>query len=128
MSDDLELSRALTAVVAAVPGVGDLYASGPLVKAVSLALINAVSDDETDDAKVAVSRDASGRLVVMATFSVENGYAARVVLSAVNDALRAHLATSILATREPAALPAAIEVKVSRIETEIVTATATATA
>lgn len=113
MSADLDLSRSLTAVIAAVPGVGDVYPSGTLAQAVTLTIVNAATDDQTDDAKVAVSRGDSGLLTLTATIGVADGFAARVVLHEVTDALRAYLARQL-----PDARGADIHLKVSRIETE----------
>lgn len=116
MIDNLELSRVLTHVIAAVDGVGDIYASGPLVQAVALSLVNAISEKETDDAKVAVDRDASGGLLVSATIGIVSGHAAQTVLRNASDNVR-----SFLIEQYPSMQIGGIHVKVSRIETEITT-------
>ena len=117
MNADLDLSRTLTGVVSAVDGVDDVFPSGTIAQAATLTVINVVTDDETDDAKVAVSRDSAGRLAVTATIGVAAGHAAQTVLREVTDALRAALAGEAAATG-----PATIAVKASRIDSEAVPA------
>lgn len=113
MNDGLDLSRTLTSIVAAVEGVGDIYPSGSFAQAATLTVVNAISDEQTDDAKVAVSSDGSGQLKITVTIGVAFGHSARETLKAVSDTLRAYLETEVPATQAPS-----IDVKVSRIETE----------
>lgn len=113
MITDIELSRILTNIVSLVEGVGDVYPSGTFTQTVALTAVNAMADDDTDDAKVAVSRNTSGQCEIMATIGIANGHAAPIVLRAVSDMLRAYLEST-----EPASPPPTLDVKVSRIETE----------
>lgn len=117
MKDDLELSRTLTNIVALVEGVGDVFPSGTLAQAVTLTAVNAITSDDTDDAKVAVSRDELAQLDVVVTIGIASGYAAAAVLRAVGDILRAYLEGA-----DPASPAPRIDVKVSRIEKEIASA------
>lgn len=56
MSDDLDLSRELTRLVSTTPGVLDVYPAGNLAAVLALGAANAIADDDTGDAHVAIIR------------------------------------------------------------------------
>ena len=107
---DLDLSRELTAVVAAVDGVVGVYSAGPLHRAVGLAIANVTSSDEPP-AKVSLTRERDGGLRVDVAIGVLSAVPVPRTLRAVGDAVRAHLA----ARGEVATLD--VRVTASHIET-----------
>ena len=112
MSYDLDLSRALTTLVASTAGVTEVYPSGPLGRSVILNLINLAADDETDDAKVALTRDGAGALTVTVTIGVDAAHPVPTTLRAVANSIRAHLVNL-----EPWETAPIIDVRVSHINT-----------
>ena len=115
MTDDLDLSRLLTAVICGVPGVTDVYPTGPLVRSIARELVDVACDDPGREARVAVSRTAGGALSVAATIGVEAGRPVPEALRAVGDAVRA-----ALEARDPTAPPPVIEVRASHIDTHLI--------
>jgi len=134
MTGDVDLSRRLTDAISSVAGVSAVYpVASPVSVARSIAagLVDAARnstgdsandfanddahddglDDRPDDAKVAVTRTASGPLTVAATIGVEADHAVPQVLRAVGDAVR-----SALAAREPSEPAPVIEVRASHID------------
>ena len=111
MSDELELSRQLTTVVSTTPGVVEVYPAGSLAQTVVQNLVNIVADDEIPDAKVAVSRAASGVLTVTATIGVAAAHPVPDTLRAVSDAVRQYLDAF-----DPQDQAPLIDVKVSHID------------
>jgi uncharacterized alkaline shock family protein YloU len=107
---DLDLSRELTAVVAAVDGVIGVYGAGPLHRSVGLAIANATSAGDPP-AKVSLTRERDGKLRVEVAIGVLSAVPVPRTLRAVGDAVRAHLA----ARDEDA--PLDVRVTVSHIET-----------
>jgi hypothetical protein len=110
VSDDLELSRRLTTIVAQTPGVTDVYVAGSILQAVRLDLVNATSDEASADAKVAVARDTAGIPTVTVTIGVDASHPVPATVRAVSEAVAAHLLAA-----EPLAVSPVIDVKVSRI-------------
>jgi hypothetical protein len=98
--DELELSRQLTDLVRSLPGVNDVYTTGGLVAATTMAVTN-LFDDE---ARVAVEGDQ-----VSASIAVSAGFSAPEILHAASAAIADHLASTGHA-------PMRISVTASRIE------------
>jgi len=98
-NDELELSRQLTNLMRSLPGVNDVYTTGGLVAATTMAVTN-LFDDE---ARVAVEGDR-----IRASIAVSAGFSAPETLRAASAAIVDHLA----ATRHE---PMRISVTASRI-------------
>jgi hypothetical protein len=92
MTDDLALSRDLTRLALAVPGVVELYSAGsPALLAASA--LGAGSGGTRDDARVSVARSREG-VEVGANICVDAGHPAPETVRAVGAALSAHLAAA----------------------------------
>jgi hypothetical protein len=135
MTDDHELSRHLTALVASTPGVVEVYSSASTLQtlpALPLALLpdgllpegllpdrllpsNLVPTGVAPDEKVAVSRTSTGSLTVTATMGVGGGHTVLETVRLVSDALRAYL-EAIEPSRGTPSEPPVIHVRVSRVD------------
>jgi hypothetical protein len=135
MTDDHELSRHLTALVASTPGVVEVYSSASTLQtlpALPLALLpdgllpegllpdrllpsNLVPTGVAPDEKVAVSRTSTGSLTVTATIGVGGGHSVLETVRLVSDALREYL-EAIEPSRGTPSEPPVIHVRVSRVD------------
>ena len=113
MTNDLDLSRALTALVASTAGVTEVYPSAPLVRNAVEGLLAVATDEDTTDAKVFIDRDAAGALTVTATIGVDANYPVPATLRAVGDAVRAHFLN-----HEPWEKSPVVDVRVSHINAD----------
>lgn len=101
MSEDATVSREMTRVICAVPGVVDVFPSRSLVQSIADSLVESATGTAAGDAKVVVSRDDAGVLTATATIGVDAGFPTPDTLRAVGDEVRRHLVAAFPREADP---------------------------